>query len=35
MMQTPFEDNTYSLEVGKLSDIISTDSGVHNILRTG
>ncbi|KAH6917105.1 hypothetical protein BKA70DRAFT_1251373 [Coprinopsis sp. MPI-PUGE-AT-0042] len=35
MMQKPFEDNTYSLEVGKMSDIISTDSGVHIILRTG
>ena len=35
MMQKPFEDNTYALEVGKMSDIISTDSGVHILLRTG
>lgn len=33
-MQKPFEDATYALKVGELSDIISTDSGVHIILRT-
>ncbi|WVW82287.1 hypothetical protein I302_104293 [Kwoniella bestiolae CBS 10118] len=34
-MQKPFEDATFGLEVGQLSDIIYTDSGVHVILRTG
>jgi peptidyl-prolyl cis-trans isomerase NIMA-interacting 1 len=34
-MQKPFEDATYALEVGEMSDIISTESGVHLILRTG
>ncbi|KAH8099785.1 rotamase-domain-containing protein [Cristinia sonorae] len=33
-MQKPFEEATYSLKVGEMSDIISTDSGVHIILRT-
>jgi len=33
-MQKPFEEATYGLEVGQMSDIISTDSGVHLILRT-
>ncbi|WWC86240.1 uncharacterized protein L201_001113 [Kwoniella dendrophila CBS 6074] len=34
-MQKPFEDATFGLEVGQLSDVISTDSGIHVILRTG
>ena len=34
-MQKPFEEATFALEVGEMSDIISTDSGVHIILRTG
>ena len=34
-MQKPFEDATFALGVGEMSDIISTDSGVHIILRTG
>lgn len=34
-MQKPFEDAAYSLQVGEISDVISTDSGVHLILRTG
>ncbi|OAV90694.1 hypothetical protein PTTG_06553 [Puccinia triticina 1-1 BBBD Race 1] len=33
-MQKPFEDATYALEVGQLSQIIDTESGVHLILRT-
>ncbi|KAI0756093.1 rotamase-domain-containing protein [Daedaleopsis nitida] len=33
-MQKPFEDATYALRVGEISDVISTDSGVHLILRT-
>jgi PPIC-type PPIASE domain len=34
-MQRPFEDATYSLKVGEMSDVITTDSGVHLIMRTG
>ncbi|GBE77197.1 Peptidyl-prolyl cis-trans isomerase pin1 [Sparassis crispa] len=34
-MQKPFEDATYSLKIGEISDVVSTDSGVHLILRTG
>ena len=34
-MQKPFEEATYALNVGQISDIVSTDSGVHLILRTG
>ncbi|XP_050407805.1 putative peptidyl-prolyl cis-trans isomerase dodo [Patella vulgata] len=33
-MQKPFEDASFALEVGQLSDIVDTDSGVHIILRT-
>ncbi|GAM17612.1 hypothetical protein SAMD00019534_007870 [Acytostelium subglobosum LB1] len=32
-MQKPFEDVSFGLEVGQLSDIVSTDSGVHIIER--
>jgi len=34
-MQKAFEDVAYVLEVGQISDVISSDSGVHLILRTG
>lgn len=33
-MQKPFEDATYALKVGQLSEPVFTDSGVHLILRT-
>ncbi|XP_071096273.1 uncharacterized protein [Haliotis cracherodii] len=34
-MQKPFEEATFALDVGELSEPIWTDSGVHIILRTG
>lgn len=33
-MQKPFEDATFALSVGQMSDPVFTDSGVHIILRT-
>ncbi|KAL4067281.1 hypothetical protein V8B97DRAFT_1976886 [Scleroderma yunnanense] len=33
-MQKPFEDAAFGLQVGEISGIISTDSGVHLIMRT-
>ena len=32
--QKPFEEATYALKVGEMSEAVSTDSGVHIILRT-
>ncbi|KAG5643499.1 hypothetical protein DXG03_000740 [Asterophora parasitica] len=34
-MQKPFEEAAYGTEVGQISEIISSDSGVHLVLRTG
>ncbi|KAF7337560.1 Peptidyl-prolyl cis-trans isomerase [Mycena sanguinolenta] len=34
-MQKPFEDSAFGLQVGQISDVISTDSGVHLVMRTG
>lgn len=33
-MQKAFEDATFALDVGQISDVIESDSGVHIILRT-
>jgi len=33
-MQKPFEEASFVLKVGEMSDIVDTDSGVHIILRT-
>ncbi|KAJ3152429.1 Peptidyl-prolyl cis-trans isomerase NIMA-interacting protein 1 [Geranomyces michiganensis] len=33
-MQKAFEDATYALKVGELSDVVDSDSGLHLILRT-
>lgn len=32
-MQKPFEDAAFNLQVGQISGIVSTDSGIHLILR--
>jgi NIMA-interacting peptidyl-prolyl cis-trans isomerase 1 len=34
-MQKAFEEATYALAVGELSQPVFSDSGVHLILRTG
>lgn len=34
-MQKPFEDAAFSLEIGEMSSIVDTDSGVHIIKRLG
>ncbi|KAF9245642.1 hypothetical protein BU15DRAFT_70713 [Melanogaster broomeanus] len=33
-MQKPFEDAAFALQVGEISGIVATDSGVHLIMRT-
>lgn len=35
MMQAAFEEATFALKTGELSEPVFTDSGVHLILRTG
>ena len=32
--QKPFEDATFAMQVGQISDMVDTDSGVHIIMRT-
>ena len=32
-MQKPFEDCSFGLSVGQMSDVVDTNSGVHIILR--
>ena len=32
-MMAPFEDATFALQVGEISGIVDTDSGVHLIMR--
>ncbi|KAJ7378149.1 Peptidyl-prolyl cis-trans isomerase NIMA-interacting protein 1 [Desmophyllum pertusum] len=34
-MQKPFEQATFALKIGELSEPVFTDSGIHLILRTG
>eukprot|EP00466_Bigelowiella_natans_P007126 jgi/Bigna1/91686/estExt_fgenesh1_pg.C_1130023 len=34
-MQKPFEDASFALQIGELSQAVRTESGVHIILRTG
>ncbi|ESR38756.1 hypothetical protein WN944_020943 [Citrus x changshan-huyou] len=34
-MQKPFEEATYNLKIGEISEVVDTDSGVHLIMRTG
>lgn len=33
-MQKSFEDATFGLEVGQMSEAVDSDSGIHVILRT-
>ena len=33
-MQEPFEEATYAMAIGDVSEIVSTDSGLHLIYRT-
>jgi peptidyl-prolyl cis-trans isomerase NIMA-interacting 1 len=33
-MQKAFEDASFALHVGEMSEIVDSDSGIHIILRT-
>ena len=33
MMQQPFEEASFSLKIGEMSDVVGTDSGYHLIYR--
>jgi peptidyl-prolyl cis-trans isomerase NIMA-interacting 1 len=33
-MQKPFENATFGLKVGEMSEVVDSDSGIHVILRT-
>lgn len=33
-MQKSFEDATFNLQVGEISGVVDSDSGMHIILRT-
>lgn len=33
-MQAAFEEASFALNVGEMSDVVDTDSGLHLILRT-
>jgi len=34
-MQRAFEEASYALQIGEMSGVVETDSGVHVIVRTG
>ena len=34
-MQAAFEEASFALQVGEMSGLVDTDSGIHIIIRTG